>query len=101
MALTDLEEEILACCAMAGDGETTRTLQVEMLQAVPDRPTLEEVLRGLVRRGLLWEPGRAVYGGVERDRLTGVARNVEYEDDWWATTDAGRALIGLDPRSAR
>jgi hypothetical protein len=97
--LTELERELLELCSMdAEGGETTTTLYVEMLQSPPDRATLEATLRGLVDRGLMtrW---RGLYSGSQRDRRTGEVTSVEYEDDWWPVTDAGRAAIGLPPRA--
>jgi hypothetical protein len=97
--LTELERELLELCSMdAGGGETTTTLYVEMLRSPPDRATLEATLRGLVERGLM-ETWRGLYGGAQRDRITGETSHVVYEDDWWPVTDAGRAAIGLRPRA--
>jgi hypothetical protein len=94
-----LERELLELCSMdAGGGETTTTLQVEMLESPPDRATLEATLRGLVSRGLMrrWF---GTYAGGQRVRATGQVSNVVYDDDWWPVTDAGRAAIGLAPRA--
>jgi hypothetical protein len=97
--LTDLERELLELCSMDSEGgETTTTLRVEMLESPPERATLEATLLGLVDRGLM-TTFRAVYGGQQRDRLTGEISHVVYEDDWWPVTDAGRAVIGLPPKS--
>jgi hypothetical protein len=96
--LTDLEREVLERCYLDVEGgETTRALQVEMLAEPIERSELEAVLQGLVDRGLMvsW---RGTYLGGERPR-DGGERTVDYVDDWWVVTDAGRAAIGLRPAS--
>jgi hypothetical protein len=82
--LTRLERELLELCSMAG--ETTTTLDEEMLEVSPGRAAVEATLRGLLARGLL-TTNRATYTG---DRL--------YEDDWWDLTENGRQAIGLPPK---
>lgn len=96
--LTALEREILEVCRLDSAGETTTTLYVEMLESPPDRATLEATLHNLVSRGLMarWF---GTFSGGQRDRSTGRVSNVDYDDDWWAVTDAGRAAIGLPPRA--
>jgi hypothetical protein len=99
--LSALARELLEACYLdAAGGETTRALQVSLLAEPIERPELEATLRSLVERGLMtsW---RGTFAGAERDR-TGTVRTVDYVDDWWVVTDAGRAAIGLPPaREAR
>lgn len=78
-------------------GETTTTLQDEMLREEYERTIIEESLRGLVDRGLM-TTSRGVFGGVQRLRDGHVVHRI-YEDDWWVVTDEGRAAIGWPPRS--
>jgi len=94
--LTKLERELLELCSLdVGGGETTTTLDEEMLEVTPGRTVVEATLRGLVARGLMatW---RGQYCGGQRNRDgSTVAR--DYEDDWWPLTEKGRAAIGLPP----
>jgi hypothetical protein len=85
LPLTPLERELLECCCMAG--ETTTTLDEEMLQLSPGRAVVEATLRDLLARGLV-TTNRDVFSDVER----------VYEDDWWDVTENGRKAIGL-PRN--
>jgi hypothetical protein len=92
--LTSLERELLEICSMSG--ETTTTLDEEMLKVSPGRPAVDATLRGLAERGLMTtERGR--YTGVQRSR-DGRVFNRDYEDDWWDVTPAGRAATGLPPK---
>ncbi|HWF51560.1 MAG TPA: hypothetical protein VG294_13055, partial [Solirubrobacteraceae bacterium] len=50
-ALTALERELLELCSMSG--ETTTTLDEEMLESSPGRTIVEATVRGLVDRGLM------------------------------------------------
>jgi hypothetical protein len=75
-------------------GETTTTLHGEMLEAPLERATVQAVLEGLVRRGLM-STSRGVYDGVQRSGDGGHAIGRVYEDDWWDVTAAGRRAIGL------
>ena len=94
--LSDLETELLELCALAPNmGETTSTLDEEMLEVSPGRITVEASLRGLVTRGLM-TTSRATFAGGQRLRDGSVVDRV-YEDDWWVLTDLGRAAIGLPP----
>jgi hypothetical protein len=74
-------------------GETTTTLDEEMLERSPGRQTVEAALGSLARRGLVTR-SRGVYAGQPRcadgERV--------YEDDWWDLSPAGRDAIGLKPR---
>lgn len=85
--LSDVECDILETCSMSG--ETTTTLHEEMLEFSPGRPALLRLLKQLTEEGLL-STSRGVYAG---ERI--------YEDDWWETTSAGRAAVGLPPRGHR
>jgi hypothetical protein len=89
--LTALEHELLELASMAG--ETTTTLDEEMLDASPGRQAVEAALDGLARRGLVTR-SKGVYAGQPR-RADGAR---VYEDDWWDVTAAGRRAIGLQPR---
>ncbi len=96
-ALTELERELIELCSMApGMGETTTTLDEEMLDATPGRAAVERTLGGLVARGLM-STSRGVYGGTQRNRDGSTVHRV-YEDDWWVVTKIGRAAVGLPPR---
>ncbi len=66
--MTPLERELLECCSMAG--ETTTTLDEEMLEMSPGRAVVEATLRDLLARGLV-ATSRGVYSDAER----------VYEDD--------------------
>jgi hypothetical protein len=88
--LTSLERELLELCRMSG--ETTRSLDKEVLGSSPGRGELETVLHGLVARGLMTTK-RGVYAGVERSNAGSPAARVTYEDDWWDVTAAGRAVL--------
>jgi hypothetical protein len=90
--LSALERELLELCSMAG--EPTSVLDEEMVASSPGRGDLELVLQGLVERGLMTK-GRAINAGDPR-RSDGQRI---YEDDWWDVTPAGRASIGLAPRT--
>ena len=85
--LNKLERELLELCSMSG--ETTTTLDVEMLESSPGRATVEATLRNLVARGLLT---------TERGRSD---RDPAHQDDWWDVTLAGRAAVGLPPGKSR
>jgi hypothetical protein len=89
--LTALERELLELCSMSG--ETTTTLDDEMLEASPGRAIVEATLRSLLVRGLLTTE-RGTYGG--RPRLSDHER--VYDDDWWDVTARGRKAIGLPPK---
>jgi hypothetical protein len=68
-------------------GETTTTLDQEMLENSPGRETVEATLRDLLNRGL-----------VTTERGPHLASSGEvFDDDWWDLTPAGRAAIGLPP----
>src|ERR1035437_6268474 len=88
---TALERELLELCAMSG--ETTTTLDEEMLVASPGRAIVEATLRSLLARGLLTTE-RGTYARVP-SRPDG---DHVYEDDWWDATPTGRATVGLPPR---
>jgi hypothetical protein len=90
-SLTELERELLELISMAG--EPTTVLDEEMLENSPGRGALEEILRGLLERGLVTRE-RAINAGSPR-RSDGQR---VYEDDWWDLTRAGRAAIGQKPR---
>lgn len=95
VALTGLERELLECAGTAG--ETTTTLDEEMLEVSPGRAAVEAALLGLVDRGLMTtEVG--IFGGIQRNRDDGRMVRRVYEDDWWAPTPAGRAAVGLPHR---
>jgi hypothetical protein len=79
LPLTHLEQELLELSSMAFWGETTATLDEEMLALSPGRATVETTLRGLVARGLM------------------TTERVD-DDDWWPVTPAGRRAIGLPRR---
>jgi hypothetical protein len=83
--LSELERELLELASMAG--ETTTTLDEEMLESSPGRVTVEATLQGLAARGLMTTT-RGMYIG-ERT----------YEDDWWDVTPAGRSVVGLPPKA--
>jgi hypothetical protein len=94
--LSDLERELLELCSMdVGGGETTTTLDEEMLEVTPGRAVVEATLRGLVARGLMasW---RGRYVGTQRNR-DGSTVERDYEDNWWPLTEQGRKAIGLPP----
>jgi hypothetical protein len=74
-------------------GETT-TLLESQIDAAPQRVAMVEILGGLVERGLMVRSW-GTYGGPITDRRTGEVTHGVYEDDWWHTTDAGRAAIGV------
>jgi hypothetical protein len=94
--LSDLQTELLELCSMAPDmGETTTTLDEEMLEVSPGRATVEASLRGLVTRGLM-TTSRATFAGGQRLRDGRFVDRV-HEDDWWVVTGQGRAAIGLPP----
>jgi hypothetical protein len=88
--LSELERELLDCASMAG--ETTATLDEEMLQSSPGRAVVEATLRGLVDRGLMTTTWGRFLGGDPHIGIT------DYEDDWWDVTPAGRAAIGMPPK---
>jgi hypothetical protein len=90
--LSDLERELLELCSMSG--ETTTTLDEEMLEASPGREVVEATLRGLLGRGLLTTK-RGVYAGLQFARDGSRSWHREYEDDWWDVTPSGRRAIGL------
>jgi hypothetical protein len=73
-------------------GETTTTLHEEMLATVLPRSVVDASLRGLVARGLM-TTSRDTFAGKQHLR-DGTVVDREYEDDWWALTDAGREAIG-------
>jgi hypothetical protein len=85
--LSELERELLELASMAG--ETTTTLDEEMLESSPGRAVVEATLRGLLGRGLM-TTNRGVYAGGGR----------VYEDDWWDVTPAGRTAVGLAAKPA-
>lgn len=87
--LTELEIEILENCSMSG--ETTTTLEEELLEAPMERAALERTLRDLVRRGLL-TTCRGTFSGVRRPR-GGRSFSDTYEDDWWDVTSEGGAAL--------
>lgn len=92
--LSDLELELLELCSMASNmGETTTTLDEEMLEVTPGRAAIEAALRGLVARGLM-RTSRARFLGSMRLR-DGRSEERDYEDDWWVVTREGRDAIGL------
>jgi hypothetical protein len=83
-SLSGLERELLELCSMAAySGQTTTSLDEELLKSSPGRSAVDATLRGLVARGLVT---------TEREIFMG-ART--YEDDWWIVTNVGRAAIGL------
>lgn len=99
LALSDFERELLELCSVSPNmGETTTTLQEEMLSEEYDWPLIEASLRSLVDRGLM-TVSRGTFAGVQRLRDGRVVHR-GYEDDWWVVTDEGRAAIGLPPRPA-
>lgn len=85
--VNELERTLLELCSMAG--ETTRQLDEEMLKVSPGRRALESALKGLVAHGLMTT--RRGFDLPDGRRT--------YRDDWWDVTDAGRAAIGLPPKS--
>lgn len=94
--LTELERELLELCSMdVGGGESTTTLDEEMLEVTPGRSVIESTLRGLVARGLM-RTFRGSYSGLQQHR-DGSKVHRAYEDDWWPLTEEGRAAIGLGP----
>jgi hypothetical protein len=106
--LTELERELLA---LASDGTTvgmtTTILDEEGLASSPGRAPVEATLRSLLARGLL-RAERERWVGAHRPRdgihpLSEVGKrkavDVDFDDDWWIITDAGRAAIGLPPRA--
>ena len=96
--LTDLERELLELCAIAPNmGETTVSLQEEMLQGSYDRQAVEGALRGLVSRGLM-TTSKGTFAGTQRLKDGRVVEAV-YDDDWWIVSDKGRKAIGLPPVS--
>jgi hypothetical protein len=97
-ALSDFELELLELCSVSPNmGETTTTLEEEMLTEAYDRQLIEASLRSLVDRGLV-TVSRGIFAGVQRLRDGRVVHRA-YEDDWWVVTDEGRAAIGLPPSS--
>jgi len=76
--LTELERELLELCSMSG--ETTTTLDEEMLEESPGRETVEATLRGLLARGLL-STRRGLYAGLQFTRDGSRSWHREYEDD--------------------
>jgi hypothetical protein len=102
--LTDLERELLELASLASiGGETTTSLDEEMLEVSPGRATVETTLRGLVDRGLM-RTERATFMGAMKPRDGVHARSEAhlreavdrtYEDDWWILTESGREAIGL------
>ncbi len=94
-SLTDLERELIECCASSRMGETTTQLDESMLRQTPGRSALEPVLRGLVARGLM-ETSRGTFAGAIEMR-DGRVEHRGFEDDWWEVTDAGRVAIGAPP----
>lgn len=93
--LTAFERELLELCAMSG--ETTTTLDEEMLEESPGRATVDLTLRGLLARGLCTTK-RGIYAGLQFTRDGTRSWPREYEDDWWDVTAAGREAVGLPPR---
>jgi hypothetical protein len=89
--MSELEEELLEPCSIAG--EPTTVLDDEMLARSPGRAALELALQGLVDRGLTTKE-RAVNAG---DPRLSDGRRI-YADDWWDVNPAGRAAVGLPPR---
>ena len=83
--LSDLERALLHYASESG--ETTTTLDQDMLESSPGRNVVQTTLRGLVARGLM-TTNRGLYLGGDQ----------AYEDDWWDVTPAGRAAIGVPPR---
>lgn len=67
-------------------GETTTTLDEEMLEESPRREAVQAVMQSLAARGLLT---------TERGTCSSFDR--VFEDDWWDVTTAGREAIGLPP----
>jgi len=105
--LSELERELLELASMAPmSGETTATLDEEMLESSPGRDVLQTTLRGLVERGLMTtSQGRFVGEMRPRDgvhpRSEAGKRQVvhrDYIDDWWVVSEAGRVAIGKPPR---
>jgi hypothetical protein len=92
-SLTEFERELLERCATYM-GETTTTLYEEVTD-YHDRAVIEATLRGLVSRGFM-TTSRGVFGGEQRLR-DGSTEHQIYEDDWWTSTNEGRAAIGLPP----
>jgi hypothetical protein len=85
--LSELERELLELCSMAG--ERTTVLDEELVDVSPGRAAIEVALTSLVARGLM--STKQVIAASPR-RSDGARR---YPDDWWHTTPAGRAAIGL------
>ena len=105
--LSELERELLELASGASmGGETTTSLDEEMLEVSPGRATVEATLRGLVDRGLM-RTERTTFMGVMSPR-DGVHPRAEahlrktidrvYEDDWWILTESGREAVGLPPK---
>jgi hypothetical protein len=105
--LTDFERELLQVVAIGGSrfGVATDCVDEELLESSPGRAAVEQTLRGLVERGLVWsERSESVLTLRPRDGIHPLAeaaeRNTvhrEYEGEWWILTEAGRAAIGLGP----
>jgi hypothetical protein len=93
--LTALERELLELRSISG--ETTTTLDEEMLAESPGRAAVEAALRGLLARGLLTTK-RGIYAGFQYPRDGSRPFERTYEDDWWDVTPTGRDAIGPTPR---
>lgn len=97
--LSKFERELLELCSVSPNmGETTTTLQEEMLSEDHERSVIEASLRSLMARGLM-TTSRGIFAGTQHLR-DGRFVHRGYEDDWWVVTDDGRAAIGLPPIGA-
>jgi len=95
--LSEFERELLESCSVSPNmGETTTTLEEEILTEAYDRELIEASLRSLVDRGLVMV-SKGLFAGVQRLRDGSVVHRA-YEDNWWVVTEEGRAAIGLPPR---
>jgi hypothetical protein len=105
--LSDFQRELLEAVSVGGSrfGVATDCVDEELLESSPGRKAVEDALRGLRSRGLMWsEWSNSVLTLRPRDDIQPLdkvsereAVQREYEGDWWIITDAGRAAIGLPP----
>ena len=106
-ALSELERELLESVSIGGPrfGVATDCIDEQLLEASPGRPAVEEALRSLEARGLVWSertwglltlrPRDGIHPLSEAYKRKTVHR--EYEGEWWILTEAGRAAIDLPP----
>jgi len=95
--LTKLERELLEA-VQSRFGQATDGVDEQLPADSPGRAVVESALRSLRERGLVTSEWS--YGTIDlrpRDGTEAVHR--EYEGDWRELTDAGRAAIGLPPKT--